>query len=36
MFQNAIITVIIFVVNSPFDFVSALMDQGNDFSSFFY
>ena len=35
MFQNAIIIVIIFVVNSPFDFISALMDQGNDFLIFF-
>ena len=36
IFQNAIITVIIFVVNSPVDFVSALMDQGNDFLIFFF
>ena len=35
IFQNAIITVIIFVVNSPVDFVSALMDQGNYFLIFF-
>ena len=36
IFQNAIITVIIFVVNFPVDFVSALMDQGNDFLIFFF
>ena len=34
IFQNAI-TVIIFVVNSPVYFVSALTDQGNDFLIFF-
>ena len=35
IFQNAIITVIIFAVNSPVYFVSALTDQGNDFLIFF-
>ena len=29
-------SVIIFVVNSSVDFVSALMDQGNDFLIFFF
>ena len=30
IFQNAMIKVIIFGVNSPVDFASALMDEGND------
>ena len=35
IFQNAIITVIIFVVNSAVGFVSALMAMAMIFSSFF-